>query len=311
MAHFSGPSPSLRGLLLIFTAMLPAILLASPTRTDLEKAASPRPKRIVSLAPSLTETIEALGASEALVAITRFCRIPKSAPALRQIERMDSPNLETILSLKPDLVVATPLTQRNALDQMRALRLPLLVLEQQSLEAIPEEIRQLGQALHQPAAAEALNARLRKQLETIETQSLPLPQLRTLLLYDWKALYSANGKTFAGQLLRRAGAHNLAEKHESPWPRLSAEWILSARPECILLSRPGDAPDPAPEALALWKKDPLWKQIPAVQNGRIHSIPDDLLSIPGPRLGEAAEAIWQRLHSPQAPPASASQSPPP
>jgi iron complex transport system substrate-binding protein len=328
MACFPGPSPlkrppspsrvilsPRRKLLTALTSLLSlAVLGGFAPLGSAEDSVRPLPgpskipTRIVSLAPSLTETLDALGVSEALVAVTRFCSLQKPPPNLRQLERIDSPNLETLLSLKPDLVVATPLTRRDALEQMRALGLPLLVLEQQSLESIPAEIHQLARAVQKPEAAQALITQLEQRFEELERRSRSLPtKPRTLLLYDWKAFYSANGNTFAGQLLRQAGAENLAEHHPSPWPRLSAEWILASRPDCILLTRPGHAADPAPEALAFWKKDPLWAKLPAVQNGRVFSIPDALLSIPGPRMADAAEAIWNRLHGPGAPPASPSE----
>jgi iron complex transport system substrate-binding protein len=298
---------SLGGRLQLWRVLARCLLVASTlwtswTRMEAsergEKVPAQAPTRVVSLAPSLTETIEALGAADTLVAITGFCRLQNPTPSIPRIARLDAPNLETLLSLKPDLVVATPLTRNEALEQIRALGMPLLLLPQQTLESIPDEIRQLARMLHRSEAAEALNERIEQHLQALKNRSRALPKTRVLLFYDWKALYSANGKTFAGQLLRYAGAENLAEDHAAAWPQLSVEWVLSSRPECILLSRSIDAPDPAPAALAAWKKDPLWSLIPAVRNGRVYSIADDLLAIPGPRMGEAAEAIWHAIQSP-------------
>jgi iron complex transport system substrate-binding protein len=262
------------------------------------------PRRIVSLAPSLTETVEALGAADLLVAVTRFCQLQAPKAGLHRFDRLDSPSLEKLAALQPDLVLLTPLTLPAARDQMRSIGLPLLVLEQQTLRGSLEEIRTMGRALHREEAARSLCEKIDQQLETVRRQSAPQPRTRTVVLYDWKALYSTNNSTFAGELLEYAGGENLAGSLPSPWPRLPAEWVLASRPECILLSRPIGTADPAPLALDAWRKDPLWKHLPAVQSGRVFALEDDLLSLPGPRLGLAAKTLFDRLRQ-TPPPASA------
>lgn len=248
--------------------------------------------RIVSLAPSLTETLLALGAAPKLVGCTDHCKAPGLSATIPRVGTLDAPNLEAILSLKTDLVVCSLITPKAAVDRLTALGITVVSLRQQSLDDVLNETSSLGKLSGFEAAANQLLATLEARIHSTRDQLLNVPKIKTLLLYDLENLFSAGRNSFPGKLVELCGGENLAAKASSDWPRLSLEFILREDPEVILFAQ-----DPSKkDAYKNWETDPLLKNISAVKNHRVVPVPAQLLYIPGPRALEAIEVILKALH---------------
>ncbi len=255
-----------------------------------------KPVRILSLAPSITEGIYAIGAQDNLLANTRFCDFPEAARALPKIGGIENPDLELLFKLKPQLILATNLTPPEVIHQIEKLGLSIAVFQQNGIAGALADLIQIGKALDVFSTARHIVEEVHRRLAALQAISASLPRPRTLLLYGSDLLFSAGEKTFPGQIIAFSGGANIAAHRGADWPQLSVESILTSDPEVILLAVDNDSQSAAQKALERWQKDTLWKNIAAVRNKRIFAVPNALLSIPGPRMAEAAELIARFLH---------------
>jgi len=254
--------------------------LVPPARTG-------EPQRIVSTAPSVTETLFALGVGDRVVGVTTFCRYPEEARVRPKIGGYSNPSLEAILALKPDLVVgdARTLTKRLA-----ELGVPTLEVRPEDLRSIEDTIRAIARRVGVPDRGEALVARIAAQRAAVVRAVAGRPRPRTLLLLGHSAdslasLYAAGPKSFLGEMLEAAGGENVLAEVRTPYPRVSVEEVIGRDPDVILsiLSPPADATDAAARARRLWSAYPSLK---AVRAGAIRVVADDTIVQPGPRVGE-------------------------
>ena len=254
--------------------------LVPPARTG-------EPQRIVSTAPSVTETLFALGVGDRVVGVTTFCRYPEEARVRPRIGGYSNPSLEAILALKPDLVVgdARTLTKRLA-----ELGVPTLEVRPEDLRSIEDTIRAIARRVGVPDRGEALVARIAAQRAAVVRAVAGRPRPRTLLLLGHSAdslasLYAAGPKSFLGEMLEAAGGENVLAEVRTPYPRVSVEEVIGRDPDVILsiLSPPADATDAAARARRLWSAYPSLK---AVRTGAIRVVADDTIVQPGPRVGE-------------------------
>ncbi|PTY02366.1 hypothetical protein DB346_09670 [Verrucomicrobia bacterium LW23] len=306
--------------------------------------ASPKVLRIVSLAPSITEILLGLGAMPAGVAApgalramaeppaqvpppptpviagrTAFCRMPDGA-RVPAIGSMGQPAVEQVLALRPDVVLATPLTSPNALEQLREVGLNVVVLNHDGAEGVLADINRIGEAVRRPREAAAMAGNLRRRLEVVHIATgddlrKGSRRPRVLFLLGLDGLYSAGRGTWPSQLIALAGGANVADTSASAWPQLSMEFVLLSRPEIILITDPTLGLPPAAEtpdstAAARWlagkreietellrtmRRDPIWSELAAVRKGRVVALPASPITVPGPRLADAAELLARVL----------------
>lgn len=248
------------------------------------------PQRIVSLLPSLTETVCALGACQRLVAVDTYSNWPDSVRALPHVGGLEDAQVESILALKPDLVLAA--TSTRALARLESLGLKVAALEPRTLADFRRVVGQLDALLgtaRGPALLQQVDAGL-----AAATQSLP-PALRGTRVYFEvsSAPYAASESSFIGELLARLGVANVVPGSLGPFPKLNPEFVVRADPQVIMRS---DRDDKAPQAR------PGWARIQAVREGRVcnfTSAQADVLVRAGPRLAEGvrlmADCIQGRL----------------
>lgn len=264
-----------------------------------------QPRRIVSLAPSVTEILTALGWQSEVVAVTRWCdtRDWSAEPAV--LGNLDNPNREALLALRPDVVLGSNLTPRSVYDHLASMRLGSVALDFSGFESTRESIQIIGRTLAIPGPTR----RLLDQIETRKAALLarvaglhPQKPLRTVLLYSLDNLASAGRGTWPGELIALAGAENLAATAPSPWPRLSLEALVQADPEVVLIAFQPDTPG-ARESLSsrvrALQADPVWSRTSAVRSNRVHLVDANLFQIPGPRFPDALQAVLEALY-PQA-----------
>jgi RND family efflux transporter MFP subunit len=264
------------------------------------------PQRIISLAPSTTELVYALDAGDRLIADTEFCLYPAAARELPHIQGFDSPNPEILLSLQPDLVLASDITRPATVSRLRELGLPVFVLPSKGLDGLENDIGLLGNVLgRDEAAADLLTrfAQVRAQLGMRFAGLSEEERPRVFLAYGERETYTAGPGTFPDQLIHEAGGRNIAYDVNGDWVELSLETLAERDPQVILLPGEPSAPvEPTGEALlADYRADPLWGRLTAVREGRVYVIDNTLFNIPGPRLTQALLSLADTLHPPAQP----------
>jgi iron complex transport system substrate-binding protein len=269
---------------------LAAILLASAA------PAAPPAKRVVSLNPSLTATLIALGAGPLLVGVDDYsARLQPEVAELPAVGGLFNPSLEAILALSPDLVVLVPSAQQRDLRaRLEALSVDVLELPNITLAELLASIEALGARVGREAQARERVRAIRQAWAETAAASRGLPRVRTLLVLQRDPLYVVGRGSFIDSMLATAGADNLANMFAEPYPRASLEWLIAAAPELIL-----DASDDPEDPRIYWAR---WPSLPAVAQQRVIGIPASEVTLPGPyperALARLAEAIRPKSASP-------------
>lgn len=284
--------------LLLASALLLLVQPASAAERslvdDLQRSVSvpDQPARIVSLAPSLTEVLFALGLDREIVAVTPFCDYPPQAATKPKVG-YSNPGLEAIVGHDPDLIVAPKEFMRaDLLGKLEQLRIPVLVFSAGSMADITDHVQTLGRVVHREAQAEAVATAIRQQVAAIQAKVRARPPRRVLYVLNSHPLITVGPGSFIHELIGLAGGLNAAADAAMPYPRLNMEAVLQADPE-VLLFPVGKAEGISLSEQQAWRR---WPGLAAVQQNRLRSIPSDLLNRPGPRIGEGLEALARAIH---------------
>ena len=251
------------------------------------------PRRVVCLSPGATEIVYALGAGKCLSAVCRQCDYPAEAKKLPQAGDFVNPSLEAIMAVRPDLVITTGGVQKELVLNLKRMELPVLMLYPHSVTGVLGNITALGRALGREKEAAGLVARLRARLERL---AVPPRGHRPLVYFEmWHDPLMAIGEAgYVGDLIRLAGADNVARGLAEEYPRVSAELVIGSDPDVILLSH-CDEPG---RAAGFVGSRPGWGGIKAVRTGRIYGDLDmDLILRPGPRLADGLEQLVKRIRT--------------
>ena len=245
------------------------------------------PQRIISLLPSLTESVCVLGACERLVAVDRYSDWPVSVQRLPKVGGLDDAVVERIVALKPDVVLAA--TSTRAVARLESLGLKVLAFDSDTQDQVRRSLRTLGEMLGDPSRGDEVWLKSQTQIDQA-AQRLPAAwRGQSLYLEVDAGLYAASETSFVGQTLRRLGLANIAPAALGAFPKMNPEAVVRARPHLILIGETGASELP---------RRPGWASIPAVRQGRICALAEPdfrVLTRPGPRLGEAAEVIVRCL----------------
>lgn len=246
------------------------------------------PRRVVTMAPNLTEIVFALGAGERLVAVSEYSDYPPEAKRLPTLGGFINPDIERILAHRPDLVIVRDYSRRLE-QKMRAFGVPVLRVRDRAISDILETIREIARALGVEERGAALARSLEREVDSYRVRPEPARRPRVLLVAGrspgtLQDLYAPGKGTFLDEMIRLAGGENLFGDSAIAYPKVSKEEIIARDPEVILepasaTSYSGARPDPAD-----WK---ALGTLSAVRSGRIHVLEGDYLLIPGPRLGQA------------------------
>lgn len=250
------------------------------------------PSRIISLAPSLTEILYAIGAGDRVVGVTEFCDYPADAVQKPKVGYAN-PSVERLVALQPDLIVApTTFIKPDLIRNLETLRIPLLLLASESIEDILAHVHDLGRALNRTSAADALALSLREELAHLHAQVAGRPPVRVLYVLNSQPLITVGPGSFIDQLIGLAGGVNVASESGAPYPRLSMEVVLQRDPE-VLLFPIGKSEGVAAGEEQAWHR---WTTLTAIKQGRLQHIPSDLLNRPGPRVAQALAQLITLLH---------------
>jgi len=261
-----------------------------------------QPRRIVSTAPSITELLYALGLGERVVGVTRFCRYPPEAQLKPKIGDYINPDLEAIAALKPDLVVI----QTNPVrlyQRLAMLHVHVLEISQDSIAAIHESIRVVGAATGASARASSLNDSIRTELRSIGSIAAPLGRTRVMFVIGRSpnrldGLVVVGKASYLNEIITLAGGENIFKDAVAAYPQVSLEEVMSRNPEVIIDM--GDMSDTVNvtdqhkrDVVALWQRVP---SLTAVRERRVFAVASDIYVVPGPRVVDAAQAIFGMLH---------------
>lgn len=252
-----------------------------------------RPERIVSLSPTATETLFAVGAGSQVVAVDGESDHPPDVP--RTDLSAYEPNVEAIAGYRPDLVVIPVDAPRDAIAGLRRLRVPVLATPvPDDLDGAYEEMRDLGVLTGRRAEAERLARDVRARVERAIAAGREAAGLKVFHELD-PDLFSASSETFIGRIYTRLGLRNVADRAAqrsgAPYPQLSAEAVVTADPDLIVLADSeccGQTP-------AKVRRRPGWAGVTAVRDGAIVAIDDDVASRWGPRLPELVERVSEAM----------------
>ena len=254
-------------------------------------------QRIVSLAPSVTETLFAIGAGDQVVGREDFTNYPEEALALPSIGgNFGELNTEAILALEPDLIIAAPLTTAEQVQSLNDVGLTVFMLENPvTLDEMYDVLRTAAVLTGHEAETEELIASLQARVAAVE-ETIAQAETTPLVFYELdstepSAPWTAGPNTFIDTLITMAGGENLAGEMEGAWVQVSSEELVAQNPEVIIL---GDYIwGITPEMVA---ERPGWEAIDAVANGRVYPFNDDLASRPGPRLVDGLEELARLIH---------------
>jgi iron complex transport system substrate-binding protein len=257
-----------------------------------------RPLRVVSLAPSLTEIVYAVGRGDWLVGVTEFCDFPPAARSKPKVGGVATPSLEQIVALRPDLVLTTAEgNSRDLLAHLTRLRVPVFALMPASLGGVVESIAAVGRALAAEAAAREAIGRLQGGMAAVQDRVRGRARPRVLYLVWADPLIAAGPATYIHDLLALAGGENIVRERTVPYPRLNWEEVIGRRPEVILVAEHRDESKRLSTvegpAQPVWQ---AWQAVPAVRTGRVLAVPSNTILRPGPRIAEGLTLLARAIH---------------
>jgi iron complex transport system substrate-binding protein len=272
----------LLALCLALCCALPATALQVKDDRGVTVTLDRSPQRIVSLLPSLTETVCELGECRRLVGVDRYSNFPASVRALPQVGGGIDPNIEAVVALRPDVVLMA--TSSRGVERLEALGLKVLALEPRSSADVQRVMGRLGQLLEVPDAQ-----RVWRAIEAgvaAAARSIPPAARSTRVYFEVsRGPYAASPGSFLGEMLQRLGVRNIVGPELGPFPRLNPEFVVRADPDLIMIGERNA------QGLA---QRPGWAGMRALREQRLCVFPEaesDILVRPGPRMAEAARLL--------------------
>jgi iron complex transport system substrate-binding protein len=257
----------------------------------IEVSIKPDPQRIVSLAPNITEILFALGLGPRVVGVTSYCNYPEEAKRIAKVGDTLKPNLEQIISLRPDLVLISTASQ---LEQFRARLLeagiPVFALKSNSMDEVFHSIETIGQVTNREEQSKSLVGSLEDRLQAIKSRVSGRPRPRVFFIVGTEPLITAGRGSFITDLIDLAGGESISADLPTEWPVYSAETAIAKAPDIIIFPGPEHGSDP---------KGTLPKGLnvtPAGRNSRAYHINDELVFRPGPRIIDGLEEMARLFH---------------
>ena len=290
--HFNLGSTLLCLLLLI---VLPVIVYARTVidETCVTLTIPDLPQRILPLTSSLSETLFALGLDDRIVGVTEFANYPKAARKKPKVGTFFNPNLEKILALDPDLVIASSEHQDGKTGvALKKIGIPVFRVKPVDLNSIYRLISDLGEITGTLKRAQKLILRMKKQVAMIERQVAGLRPQRVFYQVGIDPIVTANRQTFAADLIHRAGGILVTADNPIRFPTYAIEKIIVDAPEVIIVS--SMSPNTNYQRFYLsWQR---WQTIPAVRNDRIYVVDSDLVDRPSPRIVDGLAKMAEFIH---------------
>lgn len=254
------------------------------------------PERIISLAPGNTEILYALGLEDKVVGVTDYCNYPPEAKQKPGIGGFSTPDLEKLVALSPDLVLATSMHQKTVIPRLEEMGIPVVTLDPKTFDEILESISLVGRVTGKEKEAYGVVAGMRTKIKSVtdKTENLLETQKPRVLYLTWyDPLMAAGLRTIQDELIQKAGGVNVAHSLIGQ-ASISLEAVVTANPEVIIagvgMGTGGDAP------LQFARTEPRLTNTDAVRHNRVYAIDVDLAGRSGPRITDALEQFAEFIH---------------
>jgi iron complex transport system substrate-binding protein len=251
--------------------------------------------RYVSLAPATTEILFALGMDKEIVGVSSYCNYPPEAKGKEKTGDFSNPSSEKILSLRPDYVFCAGLEQSAAIAELRRLGLKVYVSDPANIEELLYSIEEIGAITKKEAEAKRLTAKIHAQINAVTAKArlLPAEDKPKVFVEIWHTPLTTAGKgSFIDELIGLAGGINIAHKVKRPYSVFSPEEVARVQPDVIILAYmvKGDSADSLRQRAG-------WEKLPAVRLNKVYAdINPDIILRPGPRVAEALQELYERIH---------------
>jgi len=250
-------------------------------------------KRIISLAPSITEILFALGLNEEVAAVTNFCDYPEAVLNKPRIGGFVNPDIEKIVSLKPDLIIGIRDGNRtDTIDRLNDFGFPVYLIDPKGFDGVMGTIKNIGGVVGREKESERLIKDMVDKRENMITLTRSLSKPKVFFQVGDVPLITVGKGTLADDLIRLAGGRSISEDEWVSYPSCSVETIVAKAPEIIIMSSMESKKD----HMNLIKRWQNWKTIPAVKMNAIYVIDSNLVDRPTPRIAEGLEALAKIIH---------------
>ncbi|HMQ02325.1 MAG TPA: cobalamin-binding protein [Pyrinomonadaceae bacterium] len=245
-------------------------------------------ERVVSLAPNLTEIVFAVGGGDKLVGVTTFCNYPAEALKLRRVSDTLKPNIESVIALRPDVVLVSTASQLEAFSRsLEEQNIAVFVTSPNSIEDIYRSIEMIGKILETEDRAQDLTDELRMRAASVRRGSESQEPPKVFVQIDKDSLYTIGRDSYITEIVAVAGGLSATAQLATAYPNISREAAIAMNPDVIVISESEGNREP----------NEAFKNSPAVKNGKVLKIEADLLSRPGPRFINALEQLADNLRT--------------
>jgi iron complex transport system substrate-binding protein len=248
------------------------------------------PRRIISLAPNITETLFVLGKGKLVAGRTDYCDYPAAARQVPSVGSLQSPNIEKIVQLQPDLVIASTHFQKGVLVKLEELQIKVVVLYgEESFAGVYDTIRQVGRIVNASRTAAQVIAKMRRKVNSVtaKVKGRPKPRVYYVVSFGKADNYTAGQNTFIAKMLALAGGVNVANDTKG-W-QYSLEKLVAQNPELVICSKYFNSKARLQQATG-------YRDLSAVKAGRLFAIDSNLLDRQGPRLADGLVALARIIH---------------
>lgn len=287
--------------LLLFVIIFSVAVFSTQNTSTSEQINSDTPQRIISLAPSITETLFAVGAGPQVVGVTNFCDFPAAAQSLPKVGGYIDLNLEAVIALQPDLIILLA-NQQQVIEQLKQLNIPFLAVNNTTLSEIQDTISSIGLATQHQAEAKKITDKIRHQIEIIEAKTADKPKPRVMIAMGHsignehvKQVFIAGNQDFYNDLIIQAGGVNAYQGTQLKVPSLSTEGIMALNPEIIIDIFP-EADDHLTDLNDAKQRWHNLHYVDAIKNNRVHIIEESYATIAGPRIFLLLQQIAHLIH---------------
>lgn len=263
-----------------------------------KKNVEPRPQRIVSLSPSVTEILYGVGAWPQVIAVSQFCSYPEDVKNKPRVNGWDKTNLEQVMALKPDFVIGVDAQEPFLRDKLNGLGVRSLFLKSQTLADIFASIEEIGRATGHEQEATDLSAKTQREIDAVRKAVADRPHPRVLCVVDRvpgtiRDLYTATRGSYLDELIRIAGGESIAPVAEHGYGKINKEAVLTLNPEVIIDMVQGSKGNFGEDPVAVWNE---LGEVRAVRDKRIYSMTDPSVIHPSQFIGHTAQVFARALH---------------
>ncbi|NLM44033.1 MAG: cobalamin-binding protein [Clostridiales bacterium] len=252
-----------------------------------------KPERIISLSPTNTEIVFALGAGDKLVGITSYCDYPEETKYIEKIGDFENPNIELIKKMNPDLVLAGGFLQEELIDALEGLDITVASTEAADVESIFDSLAMIGKLLREEEKAEEIINNIHRTIDEVENKVADKDKPKVFYLVWKEPIFTTGRGTYINEIVQIAGGYNIASDMEG-WAQYSFEELLKQNPDILVAAYHSTDEGMNKEDIM---KDEFFSKLECVKKGNIHIMSDDnIVSRPGPRIIDAINEMAEALH---------------